>query len=170
MASRYSITAWRAPLAPPSPVASLLEPQAPEEVLASDVSGFRTRPCRGVHDGHRKARSRPDSEEWTPAETAIAAIWVDGRVHDISVSPDGEHLFVARSDSVMVINGGHHIVGSIPVTGPVKSLLMGEDGTRLFVIHYDGSVAVVDTHDYTVQTPWGGCASNVVVSPDGRHL
>jgi YVTN family beta-propeller protein len=170
MASRYSITAWRAPLAPPSPVASLLEPQAPEEVLASDVSGLRTRPCRGVHDGHREARSGYAPEEWAPVETAIATIWVDDRVHDITVSPDGEHLFVARSDSVMVINGGHHIVGSIPVTGPVKSLLMGEDGTRLFVIHYDGSVAVVDTHDYTVQTPWGGCASNVVVSPDGRHL
>ena len=138
--------------------------------MVSDVSGFRTRPCRGVYDGHREAGSGPDSEEWTPAETAIAAIWVDGHVHDISVSPDGERLFVARSDSVVVINGLHHIVGRIPVTGPVKSLVMGEDGTQLFVIHYDGSVVVVDTHGYTVQAPWGGCASSVVVSPGGRHL
>ena len=164
------MTAWHAPLAPPSPVASLLEPQAPEEVFVSDVPGFRTRPCRGVHDGHREAGSRPDSEEWTPAETAIAAIWVDGRVHDISVSPDGERLFVARSDSVMVINGGHHIVGRIPISGSIKRLVMDTDGKQLIVVDYDGSVLVVDTRDYTAQTFWGGCASDVVVSPNGRHL
>ena len=171
MASRYSMTAWRAPLAPPPPAAAPLEPQAPEEVLVSDVSGFRTR--RSSSAGRMTGiadRFRARLNEWAPAETAIAAIWVDGHVHDITVSPDGERLFVARSDSVVVINGLHHIVGRIPVTGPGKSLVMGEDGTQLFVIHYDGSVVVVDTHGYTVQAPWGGCASSVVVSPGGRHL
>jgi YVTN family beta-propeller protein len=111
-----------------------------------------------------------DSEEWTPAETAIAAIPVDGRAHDMIVSPDGEHVYVARSDSVVVINGQHHIVARIPVGAPVKSLVMNADGTQLFVVGYDGSVLVVDTRDYTAQTLWGSGASDVVVSPDGRHL
>jgi YVTN family beta-propeller protein len=110
------------------------------------------------------------SDEWTPAETAIATIPVDGRVHDMIVGPDGEHVYVARSDSVMVINARHHIVGRIPVGGPAKSLVMDADGTQLFVVDYDGSVLVIDTGDYTAQTSWDGCASDVVVSPDGRHL
>jgi YVTN family beta-propeller protein len=155
MTSHYSLTAWRAPLAPAPPVASRLEPQAAEEVLVS---------------GDRATGSRPDSDEWTPAETTIAAISVDGHVHDITVSPDGERVYVARSDSVIVINGGHHIVGRIPVTGPAKSLMMGADGTQLFVTNYDGSVVVADTHDYTVQAPWRGCASDIVVGQGGSHL
>ena len=84
--------------------------------------------------------------------------------------PDGEHVYVARSDSVVVINGRHHIVARIPVSGPAKSLVLDADGKQLFVVDYDGSVLVVDTRDYTTQTPWGGGASDVVVSPDGRHL
>jgi YVTN family beta-propeller protein len=86
------------------------------------------------------------------------------------VRPDGEHVYVARSDSVVVINGRHHIVARIPVSGPAKSLVLDADGKQLFVVDYDGSVLVVDTRDYTTQTPWGGGASDVVVSPDGRHL
>jgi hypothetical protein len=50
----------------------------------------------------RATGSGPDSDEWMPAETAVATIPVGGRVHDITVSPDGEHVYVARSDSVMV--------------------------------------------------------------------
>jgi YVTN family beta-propeller protein len=123
-----------------------------------------------VDDRDRATGSGPGSDEWTPAETAIATIPVDGRVHDITVSPDGEHVYVARSDSVMVINGGHHIVGRIPVSGSAKSLVMDAGGKQLFVVDHDGSVLVVDTHDHTTQTLWGGCASDVVVSPDGRHL
>jgi YVTN family beta-propeller protein len=109
-------------------------------------------------------------DEWTPAETAIATIPVDGRVHDIIAGPDGEHVYVALSDSVVVINGRHHIVGKIPVGGPAKSLVMDGDGKQLFVIDYDGSVLVVDTRDHTAQTLWGSGASDVVVSPDGRQL
>ncbi|HSS23878.1 MAG TPA: YncE family protein [Mycobacterium sp.] len=112
----------------------------------------------------------PDSDGWTPAETAIATIAVEGRVHDIAVSPDGEHVYVARSDSVIVINGRHHIVGTIPVGGPAKSLVMDTNGEQLFVVDYTGSALVVDTRDLTAQTPWVGSASDVVVSPDGRHL
>jgi YVTN family beta-propeller protein len=121
----------------------------------------------GVGDDRDQATG---SEEWMPAETAIATIAVGGRVHDIVVSPDGEYLYVARSDSVVVINGRQHIVARIPVTGPVKSLVMDAAGRQLFLINYDGSVLVIDTHDYTPRTPWDGCASTVVISADGRHL
>jgi YVTN family beta-propeller protein len=171
MAGRNSLTAGHAPRALPPPAASPLEPRDTEEVLVSDVSGFRTtRYWRGVDGGDSATGCEPDYEDSTPAETAVAAISVDGRVHDITVSPDGEHVYIARSDLVVAINGGHHIVGRIPVSGSVKSLMMDADGKQLFVIDYDGSVVVVDTRDYTVQTPWGGCASDMVVSPGGSHL
>jgi YVTN family beta-propeller protein len=107
---------------------------------------------------------------WMPAETAIATIPVGGRVHDIAVSPDGEHVYVARCDAVMVINGRQHIVARIPVAGAVKSLVMDAGSQQLFVIGYDGSVLVIDTREHVAQTVWDGRGSGVVVSPDGRHL
>jgi YVTN family beta-propeller protein len=139
---------------PPPRVASTPEPQVTEKVDGLD----------------RATGCRLSSDDWTLAETAIATIPVGGRVHDITVSPDGEHVYVARSDSVVVINTRHHIVGRIPVGRPAKSLVMDADGKQLFVVDYGASVLVVDTRLYTVQTEWGGCASAVVVSPDGRHL
>jgi YVTN family beta-propeller protein len=159
-----ALFAWRAgygraPAALP-PVASTLEPQVSEEVLDSGVGD----------DRDRATGSGPDSDEWTPAETAIATIPVGGPVHDMIVSPDGEHVYVALSDSVMVVDARHHIVARIPVSGPAKSLVTDADGTQLFVVDYDGSVVLVGTGDYTAQTLWGGGASDVVVSPDGRHL
>jgi YVTN family beta-propeller protein len=166
MASRTHLAASDASLTPPSPVASTLEPEVSEEVL-DGVDGFQ--PWR-LRRGPDVRDQTTGSEEWMPAETAIATIAVGGRVHDITVSPDGEYLYVARSDSVVVINGRQHIVARIPVTGPVKSLVMDADGKQLFVIDYDGSVVVIDTRDHIAQTLWDGCASDVVVSPDGRHL
>ena len=154
-ASRASrVRRGRAPLVPPPRAASPPEPRASEKGDGPD----------------RATGSGPGSDDCTPAETAIATISVDGRVHDITVRPDGEHFYVALSDSVMVINSRHHIVARIPVTGPAKSLVMDADGKQLFVVDYDGSVSVVDTRDYTAQTLWGGGASDVVVSPDGRRL
>jgi hypothetical protein len=82
----------RAPLAPP-PVASTLEPQDGEEVLDSGVVGFLpSRLPRGLDDWDRATGTGPESDEWMPTETAIATIPVGGRVHDITVSPDGEHV------------------------------------------------------------------------------
>jgi YVTN family beta-propeller protein len=166
MATRTLLAASDASLTPPSPVASTLEPEVSEEVLdgADGFQPWRLRRGPDVRD------QTTGSEEWIPAETAIAMIAVGGRVHDITVSPDGEYLYVARSDSVVVINGRQHIVARIPVIGPVKSLVMDADGKQLFVIDYDGSVVVIDTRDHIAQTLWDGCASDVVVSPDGRHL
>jgi YVTN family beta-propeller protein len=147
MASRTPVTAWRVSRAPRGRA-----PLVPPPRVAS------------IHE------PPVNSDEWTPTETAIATIPIDGSVHDITVGPDGEYVYVARSDSVLVINGRHHIVARIPVGGPAKSLVMDADGKQLFVVDYDGSVLVVDTRDYTAQTLWGGGASDVVVSPDGRHL
>jgi YVTN family beta-propeller protein len=155
-AARRTSRAWRGRelLAPPPPVVWTPEPQVGEE----------------LEDWDRATGSEPDYEDSTPAETAAATISVDGRVHDIAVSPDGQHVYVARPDSIVIINSRHHIVGRIPVRGPAKSLVIGADGKQLFVVDYDGAVVVVDTRDYTAQTQWGGCASAVVVSPDGRYL
>jgi YVTN family beta-propeller protein len=141
-------------------LASLAPPPSRQEPQVSDKVGDRV----------RATGSGPDSEESTPAENAIATIPVAGRVHDITVSPDGEHVYVARSDSIVAINRWHHIVAWIPISGSVKSLEMVADGKQLFVVDYDGSVLVVDTRNHTTRTLWGGCTSDVVVSPDGRHL
>jgi YVTN family beta-propeller protein len=135
------------------------------------VIGFPpSRPPRGLDYRDRVTGPLLDFGEWMPTETAIAAIPVGGRVHDVMVSPGGERIYVARSDSVMVFNRWHGVVAKIPIRGPAKSLAMDVDGTQLFVVHYDGSVVIIDTRDCTTQTPWDGCASDVAVSPDGRHL
>ena len=162
MAGLTPLTALRAlrvghghpPLAAPSSVVSTLESQ------------FRAEPSGSGDDGYRP----DDSHVWTPVETAIATIPVGGPVQDIVVSPDGEHVYVARSDSVEVIDGRHRIAGSIPVSGAAKSLVTRAHGNQLFVVDYDGSVSVVDTRDYTTQMLWGGRASAMADSPDGRHL
>jgi YVTN family beta-propeller protein len=86
------------------------------------------------------------------------------------VSPNGEHVYVALSDSVVVINARHQIVARIPVSARPKSLAMAADGKQLFLVDYDGSVLVVDARDYAVQKHWDGDASDAVVSPDGRYL
>ena len=54
-----------------------------QNLLDSGVVGFR--PCRfprGLDDRDRATGSGPDSDEWRPAETALATTPVDGHVHD----------------------------------------------------------------------------------------
>src|ERR1700744_343913 len=147
MATRTLLAASHAsPTPPPSPVASTQEPEVREEVLD------------GVGDDRDHV-----TESGHNSDESIATIAVGGRVHDIVVSPDGEYLYIARSDSVVAVNGRQHIVARIPVTGPAKNLVMGADGRQLFVINYDGSVVVIDTVDHIAQTLWDGSASDVVV-------
>jgi DNA-binding beta-propeller fold protein YncE len=106
----------------------------------------------------------------TGLETAIARILVGDRVHDITVSPDGDHVYVGRPDSVVVIDSRHSIVATIPVSGPTKSLVIDDSGRQLFVVDYHGSVSVIDTRDYSMQTLWNAGALDAVISPDGRLL
>ena len=166
MATRTVLAGSHASLTPPPPVSTAVAPQGSEEVL-DGVAGFQPTRLRRRPDARDHATG---SEEWVPAETAISTIPVGGRVHDITVSPDGEHVYVARSDSVIVINGRQHIVARIPVTGPAKNLVMDAGGQQLFVMGYDGSVLVIDTREHVAQTLRDECAWDVVVSPDGRHL
>ena len=107
---------------------------------------------------------------WAPAETVAARIPVGGRVHDIITRGEGEHVYVALSDSVTVVNGRHHIVGTIPVGAEPKRLAFDADGRRLFVVHHGGSVSVIDTRDHTVRTLCGGEDLDVVVGADGGRL
>lgn len=106
MTNRTTLTASRAsrvrrgrvPLVPPPRVASTQEPQLSEEVNGPD----------------RAIGSGPNCDEWTPAETAIATIRVDGRIHDVTVSPNGEHVYVALSDSVWSSTPGTTSWGGFP--------------------------------------------------------
>ena len=105
-----------------------------------------------------------------PVETAISMIPVDGHVHDITASRDGEHAYVAQSKSVTVLNGENRVVASIPLPDHPKSLLIDADGKQLIVSQREGSVSVVDTDTYTVKILRDCFVSDVVVSPDGRCL
>ena len=85
-------------------------------------------------------------------ETAISTIPVKGHVHDIAVSRNGEHAYVALSKSVAVLNGEHRVVASIPLPDHPKNLLMDADGKQLIISQRGGSASVVDTDTYTVKT------------------
>jgi hypothetical protein len=52
--------------------------------LDSGVVGVRPYrfPC-GLEDRDRATGSGPDSDEWMPAETALATTPVDGHIHDM---------------------------------------------------------------------------------------
>ena len=110
-----------------------------------------------------------DTDDGKPMETAISTIPVKGHVHDIAVSRNGEHAYVALSKSVTVLNGEHRVVASIPLPDHPKNLLMDADGKQLIVSQRGGSASVVDTDTYTVKTLRDRCVSDVVVSPDGRY-
>ena len=111
-----------------------------------------------------------DTNDGKPMETAISAIPVNGHVHDIALSRNGEHAYVALSTSVAVLSGEHRVVASIPLPDHPKNLLIDADGKRLIVSQRGGSVSVVDTDTYTVKTMRDCFVSDVVVSPDGRCL
>src|SRR2546429_586884 len=175
MGNRSTLSAWRAqrterehaPLAAPAAVALTLERQLSGDVLDGGVASFLP---FGLDDRDRATGSVLFPAEWMPTETTVGMVRVGDRVDDITVSPDGERIYAAGSDSIMVVNRLHSIVARIPIREPAKSLVTDVAGTQLFVVHYDGSVVVIDTRDYTAQTAWDGCASDVVISPDGRHL
>ncbi|MDT4999541.1 MAG: hypothetical protein QOK12_1646 [Mycobacterium sp.] len=107
-----------------------------------------------------------DSNDGKPTETAISTIPVKDHVHDIAVSRNGEHAYVALSNSVAVLNGEHRVVASIPLPDHPKNLLMDADGKKLIVSQRGGSASVVDTDTYIVKTLRYRCVSHVVVSPD----
>ena len=111
-----------------------------------------------------------DTNDGKPMETAISAIPVNGHVHDIALSRNGEHAYVALSTSVAVLSAEHRVVASIPLPDHPKNLLIDADGNQLIVSQRGGSVSVVDTDTYTVKTLLDRCLSDVVVSPDGRYL
>ena len=90
-------------------------------------------------------------------ETAISTIPVKGHVHDIAVSRNGEHAYVALPKSVAVLNGEHRVVASIPLPDHPKNLLMDADGRRLIVSQRGGSVSVVEP----TPTPSNPCETGV---------
>ena len=111
-----------------------------------------------------------DADDGKPMATAISTIPVNGHVHDIAVSRNGEHAYVALSKTIAVLNGEHRVVASIPLPDHPKDLLMDADGRHLIVSQRGGSVSVVDTDTHTVKTLRDRCVSDVVVSPDGRYV
>lgn len=126
-------------------------------------------------DGQRERASAPAAEaslgELKSMTTAVAVtIPVDGLVHDIALDPDRDRLYVAQTDSIVVINSQNEVVDRISAGGRPHRLAMDNDGSQLFVVDYGGSAFVVDTSDHTVRTLWEGGAVDVVVSPDGRYV
>ena len=120
--------------------------------------------CQGLD-----RRPAIDTDDGKPMETAISTIPVKGHVHDIAVSRNGEHAYVALSKSVAVLNGEHRVVASIPLPDHPKNLLMDADGKQLIVSQRGGSASVVDTDTYTVKTLRDRCRFGCGGQP-GRTL
>jgi DNA-binding beta-propeller fold protein YncE len=93
-----------------------------------------------------------DADDGKPMATAISTIPVNGHVRDIAVSRDGEHVYVALSESVTVLSGEHRVVATLPLPHHAKDLLMDADGKHLIVSQRGGSASVIDTDTYTVKT------------------
>jgi YVTN family beta-propeller protein len=111
-----------------------------------------------------------DADDGKPMATAISTIPVNGHVHDIAVSRNGEHVYVALSESVTVLSSEHRVVATIPVPRHPTDLSMGADGKHLIVSQRGGAASVIDTDTYTLKTLLDRCVSGVVVSPDGRYV
>ena len=109
-----------------------------------------------------------DTDDGKPMETAISTIPVNGHVHDVATSRNGEHAYVALSKSVAVLDGGHRVVATIPLPDGPKTLSMDADGKQLIVSQRGGSVSAIDTDTYTVKTLRDRCVWDVLASPDGR--
>ena len=93
----------------------------------------------------RQGQPAIDPNDDKSMETAISLIPVDGPVHDIAMSRNGEHAYVALAKSVAVLNGEYRVVANIPLPDHPKSLLMDADGKQLIVSQRGGLASVVDT-------------------------
>jgi YVTN family beta-propeller protein len=120
--------------------------------------------------GDRTPLAADNTDCGVPTDAVVATIPVGEGASDIVISPDSQHVYVARRDSVAVIGRSQHVVATIPVTGDARDLAINADGTRLFVTDYGGSVSVIKTHDRTVRTVSGDGNSAVAVSSDGCHI
>jgi YVTN family beta-propeller protein len=135
------------------------------------IPGLRDRPDTRAEGLSPTARSAEIGvEHGMPAETVAATIPLGGRVHDVIASPEGERIYVAGSDQILVFNGQHHIVARVPHSGQPKSLAIDATGKRLFVVHHGGEVSVLDTGDHTVRTLPNVWDLDAVPSRDGRYL
>lgn len=79
-----------------------------------------------------------DADDGKPTATAISTIPVNGHVHDIAVDGNGEHVYVALSESVTVLSSEHRVVATIPVPRHPKDLLMDAHGKHLIVSQRGG--------------------------------
>lgn len=111
-----------------------------------------------------------DADDRGQGERLVATIRLGGRVGALAMSRDGQHLYVAQPDSIVVIDTSHHILSRISIPAEVKELALDPSGSRLLAVHYGGSVSAINTADHLVKTIACDWNSDVVVSPDGRHI
>jgi DNA-binding beta-propeller fold protein YncE len=71
-----------------------------------------SRLSHGLNQRDRASGSGADFDDPTATGTTIATIPLGGHVHDIALTPGSGHVYVAQTDSIVVINGWHHIATS----------------------------------------------------------
>lgn len=97
----------------------------------------------GLTDGRNEYEGEPDYR--CPQPAVVARIAVGDQAGDIVVSPDGLRVYVARSESIAVINSAHQIVGAIRTGGYPRDLTIDADGW--LIASDNGSVSIIDlTH------------------------
>jgi YVTN family beta-propeller protein len=104
---------------------------------------------------------------------------VGGAPAQLSLTPDGGHLYVANNGDVtisVIDTATFQVVATIPLgsapQGP-QSVPISPDGTRAYAIDYDGgNVAVIDTSTNAVITTIAGFDHPFTgaVTPDGSQL
>jgi YVTN family beta-propeller protein len=106
----------------------------------------------------------------TRERDAVRTIPLDCCVHDVSISPDGAHVYATTAKSVNVIDRAHRVVATIPIDVDAKSTMVSPHGSLLYVTGYDGSIAIIDTVDYTVRTIERDVSTAQVVSPEDGYV
>ncbi len=99
---------------------------------------------------------------------AIKTIPVGSFPHRVTMSPNGQRVYVANvnSNNVSVIDtASNTVVATIPVGGSPWAMDLLDDGSRLYVPTGSGSIALVNTgtNIVTQQIPVGAAASGIAI-------
>jgi YVTN family beta-propeller protein len=109
----------------------------------------------------------------TVTNTVTTTIHGIDAARDVTISPNGAHAYVGRSDGVAVIDTATNTVTTtIPVGGgSEEGVAVSPDGAHLYLTHAGDTVSVIDLATNTVTStitvggnPWG-----VAFTPDGAH-
>jgi YVTN family beta-propeller protein len=116
-----------------------------------------------------------NTNEYTVAATVVTPdVDTPGEFfgYGVEVAPDGEHVYLTGSGSVLVIEtAGNTVVANVPVGGLPAGVAVTPDGQRVFIANYNSgtsSVIATATNAVVATIPAGGCSfqGKVIADPD----